>query len=300
MFRKINTVVAIVGIICLSSAIASASIIPAGYNGPVVIKLQSYAAATVYTSSGSAVGAGAVNALPQIPAGGGMVIPSGPYAGQTEDSWFIFKVTSIETPSTEQLWVSGKDGQELVGIAYGGVDVAVGVSGLAALTDGLHVDLYTQLAGTFNASHGSAYRTGYASYTGVTGGTLFLSADAIPGIGITTDLAAIDPLTFSGLLPTFSSRSLLARTDLYLDVQDGVGTDGSKFLPTPKTDIFGGGAFADLYATSSFILNNGLTVPIVGDWGFIGNDPVRGYVPEPATLGLLAIGGLALIRRRRR
>ena len=41
-------------------------------------------------------------------------------------------------------------------------------------------------------------------------------------------------------------------------------------------------------------LGNSLT-----SWGG-GIDEVRVYVPEPATLGLLVVGGLALLRRRRK
>jgi len=296
-------IIAFGGAICLLGATVNASIIDPSYTGPVVIKMQNYGVASVYRLGSSAVGDGNVNALPeQTPPAGAMTIPSGPYAGQTEDAWFIFKVTSIETPSTQQLWTSGQGGLELVGMAYGGVDVAVGLSGLAFLVDGLRVDLYTQSAGTFDASlgafQGTAGRTGYSTYTGITGGTLFFSADAVPGIGI-DDLKMFDPGTFGGALPPFSQRAMLGRTDLYLDVNNAVGTAGAMFLPTPKSDPFGGLANADLYAISTVINNDGKTVPLVGNWGFIGNDPVRGYVPEPATLGLLAFGAVVILRRRR-
>ena len=296
-----HRLVVLLAVLAVLGGVSSGAIIDPAYTGPVVIKMQNYDVATVYpvASTSTAVGFAAVNNIPgQTAPAGAMTIPAGTYIGQTEDVWFIFKVTSIETPSTKQLWTSGKDNQELVGMAYGGVDVAVGASGMAVLVDGLHVDLYTQLAGTFDAYLGTGGRTGYSTYTNVTGGTLFISADAVPGIGI-KDLKVFDSGTFGGVLPTFSQRAMLGRSDLYLNVDNAVGTAGSMFLPTLKTDFYGGWANTDLYAISSFIANDGTTVPQISDWGFISNDPVRGNVPEPATLGLLALGAVFILRRRR-
>ncbi len=300
----------VVGLILAVSGTAEAITFNQSYNGTIMIKLKNYDTGVSYPVS-SAVGIAAVDGIVgQTPATnawnglfGNPLIPAGyAYAGQAEDAWMALKVTSIETPGGTQLWSDGDGGQELVGMMYGLVDVAVGAGGMAVLSDGFNLDLYEQTAGIFNPALGTGGRTGFSTYTGATGGTNLLSAVAVPGIGI-NDLAALDPTTFGGQLPQFSHRSFVAQAGLYLDIISGPWDQ--LIAPNSWTDPWGGGAVADLFATANFVYNDGSTtggIPI-SDWDYLSNDPTRAYyVPEPLTMlavftGIAGLGGY--IRKRR-
>jgi hypothetical protein len=237
-----------------------------------------------------------------------------------EDAWGILTVTEIYksgTSSTDPaniLWLSGNGGKELTALFYGMVDNAVtqgAIMGQEVIqSQNFRYDLYENPAGSFAAvggqNQGSAGRVGFNQYNGITnvaGGVLSIQGLSIPGIGQITGSAGPDEFTASftpnvvgGVVqPTGSGTfgaliDLNAATALLQRDYAQFNTDG---MPLGADATANG----TTYPNDGTATQNGLPI---ANWTVLIEDPFRGNViPEPATLCLLAVGGLVALRRRR-
>jgi hypothetical protein len=330
--RWFTPVVAACLLLAVSSTGWSAIIFTQPYNGPVTLKFTGWDMGVVYAAPAGLVnGIGAVNTYE---AASGVVYPAasgGLYYSTNgsvvpvndpnrEDAWGILTVTEIYksgTSSTDPaniLWLSGNGGKELTAILYGMVDNAVtqgAIMGQEVIqSQNFRYDLYENPAGSFAAvggqNQGSAGRTGFNQYNGITnvaGGVLSIQGLSIPGIGQITGSAGPDELTASftpnvvgGVVqPTGSGTfgallALNAATALLQRDYAQFNTDG---MPL-GADLTANGT---TYPNDGTATQNGLPI---ANWTVLIEDPLRGNViPEPATLCLLAVGGLVALRRRR-
>jgi hypothetical protein len=271
------------------------------YGGALKIKIVALNNGAVYPSLGAAgtvvSGEAAVDAIAgQVPPAGGM---------PGEDSWGVAKVTTITTPAGDILWQDGDFDLQLTALFYGEVDFYVEQIDAANQRiggTGLSFALYedSTVGGTpYDPSPGSAARTALTAYTTVTDGTLVLSGVSVAGHIHMAGVAG-------GLATEFESRyntsSLTGDGDAFLQVTGG--RDAALF----DTDTFDplDGAYPKADLQLAWDTYPALVGPDPGDsggsdWLVEADDPIRGtYVPEPATLGLVAAGALALVRRRRR
>jgi len=329
----------VVSIVALGlTAAASANItLPSlgGYEGYVYFKFTSYNMATSYgTEPGSfTLGIDNVNDLPQLGyygAGasgdvyydrdGNSSLDSMFNDSLMEDGWGIFRITEIRAANSANtlLWQDdGKDGVEMLGIFYGMVDNAVyayptrfgGQSEIQS--QDVQYAIYINPAGSFAAANtgsltgagqGSYGRFGFDQYNGITnvaGGDLLLSGFSVAGgtSGFTNgdDVTDADVQFMSKLFPNASDNSVGGSYNTRISLTGGLWYDNF-YLGDPDA--------ADMSLQGTFILNDNADkfVNPVGNWNVQGNDPIRGYytnVPEPMTMGLLALGGLALLRRRK-
>ena len=315
--KKYTKLIAVVGLVLAVSGTASALSL-GGYRGPILIQYINYDMGATYTPQTIADGKAACNAAQVGTVTGSYTIPAGyTYAGEQEDAWAIFKVTNITTdnatPTT--LWTDGQDGEEIVGMLYGLVDV--GHFGPAAITvsDGYNLDMYVQSDGQYSELNtgvsgpmGSGGRVAFDRYEGVgydamgnalAGAELLLHADSVPG-----------SMDFSGL---FFSGETVSHTVSVVDAQSFLNASGGKWfdqgnIVTGRTwtqvpnSVPPNAVVADAYMVSGVVqydTNEG------GDWDYKSTDPVRmGYnpIPEPMTMFAvaMAISGLGGYMRRRR
>ena len=258
-----------------------------------------------------------LNAIQAGNAAGAMVIPAGyANAGLQEDTWGILQVTTIMTDpldgSTPQyIWQAGGS-TELVGIVYGGVDTAAfrsisgGTDTTTIQTTGFHVDLYLQPSGNFATANGPSDRLAFDQYKGVgysalgvpiVGSQLLMQMDSTPGFGM------IDPTQPGEQLGSFTTTSPIpgggaGTSNMFLDIMGG---DWQPLFEVPQfyfpnTDLrFGTSQDGDLFATTNIVPDQS------GVWSYTSDDPVRGnMVPEPATMVLVALGGLGVLFGRKR
>jgi len=320
----------LVGVVTLAMSLsATASLYD--YEGPVQFKLTSWDMGMIYTSqvsTGGVYGIDNVNKLSAIEfagagANGDVFYDSNGYStldgdmfneSLREDGWGIFRITEIRAmdSSSTILWSDGQGGVELMGIFYGMVDNVVIASGSPKASEifiqsqNIRYAIYENDWGTFasaetngltGAGQGSFGRTGFSEYNGITDGRLLLEGYSVRGQqdgfygqdGVEMEHAQF----LSWFTP---NADLTSGSGGY---QTRINLTGGDWYAYYKTDHMDG----DFQIQGTTADNSGADklVNPVGNWTVQDNDPMRGRysVPEPMTMSLLALGGLALLRRRK-
>jgi len=216
----------------------------------------------------------------------------------------VVDVTQILDPSNNVLWNKGQDGGFISGV-FDGLTVA-SVSGVAPNINvhgsGGLIDLYLNPS-PINAAQGisgyaaagggcAANQLCYNTVSNVAGGGVFLNLALVSGI--TTDPTQTIDATFTADTLPFAGTA-----NAYYDVTGGAFASTFHTLAQPSN--FGN---RDFFAQNTFCTNgqascNGTGV---GDWQLVSDDPIRGSVPEPGTLALLAAAllGLGFVGANRR
>ena len=321
-------------LLAVSSPAWAAITLRQAYNGPVTLKFTSWDMGVVYTPPAGLIDTTAnvnayevANGLVYPAAAGGLYYDTFGVASNNanynvamrEDGWGILAVTEIYKSGTDStdpaniLWMPNDGGKELTMLFYGMVDNAVapnGAGGVYIQSQGVRFDLYENPFGSFTAAtgqlQGSAGRIGFNQYNGITnaGGVLSLEGVTMAGIGKITGstgpdefLASFAPNVVGGVVqPTGSGTfgallELNAATALLQRDYDQFNTDG---MPLG----------ADLTANGTTVPNDGTATEnhqVIADWTVLNEDPFRGNViPEPATMVLVALGGLGVLFGRKR
>ncbi|MBE3096615.1 MAG: PEP-CTERM sorting domain-containing protein [Planctomycetes bacterium] len=294
------------------------------WSGPIVLHLTDYDMSTVYS--------GPAGIYPRIDTAAGLavftaaggIVSTAPGSVAGEDGWGVFTVDQILTgtvlgPNSIQatgtiLWSNGQDGAELVGMFYGlnDVNLRINVDGSQTVDSaGMLYDFYAQTLGTFNPNQGSAGRTGAGAYLtvggpgGVGGASNWVGGDAATGfIAPLTGVAPPNIEQKSGFDPTLAVPFAAGRADVFFDVTRG---DLGPGMPvTLDTNFFQGAdstgpTTADIYLAITTYANNPKNVPGGFDWTVTSSDPASTSVtPEPATMVLVALGGLGVLFGRKR
>ena len=234
-----------------------------------------------------------------------------------EDAWLVFRVKEITdnwfNGNTLYAWDTNTSVTEIVGMAYGLEDVAVGSAG-SILSDGYTIELWAQAAGNFDYLPGSSGRTDFDKYTGVgsPGGVgdsvLLWKATTSPDPNFGTPPGEIFDTGAPGI-PTFSHiAASTGRSDMYLVSVSGLWADGNvnngEVVPSTFLDLYSGG----LSVTKDGHIKSSVSFYIPetasADWLFFSEDPliVSYVVPEPLTM-LTVFGAVgcvgAYVRKRR-
>ena len=259
--------------------------------GDLKITFNAYDAGTINYPGTNNVHCTSVASCDAVPG-----IRKAPNAVGSEDTWGIFSVASITTLSTgENIYVSGQNGTYLTGIFGGIADTFVegftGNSGQTtrALGTGGWLRMYENST-NYNASFGPGARQGQFGYTGITDGSLYLSA--VFGAGV---YGGLPQYTY---LSEFTTNSYGGRSEGFLDVVGG--SAAAQFDTNLQVDPNQGRH--DLYLQTTFRPTINPNDP--ARWTVIAAgqaDGAIGEVPEPGSLALLGLGfaGLAGLRRRR-
>jgi len=223
-----------------------------------------------------------------------------------EDGWGIIHISSLGSINTgESVWdekTRNPDGVEFYGIYYGRIDDRIDTPGslstFSVRSQPVSFAIYMNPVGTFEAAggltQGASGRTGFDQYngiTGITGGTLILSGSVRDGeysftpdgdyANITSGNYVTRGFEFEdGEWCGLPSDSLLFQAGLSFNVSDGDWmTCGNGWVPA--ANVPGYDAPVDIIMTT---------------WGMT---TVYEHAPEPLTMSLLAVGALAVLRRRR-
>lgn len=280
----------LLAIILVVAGTAGADVIIGGQtipNGPLVMKYVNYDVGALYTvGNGLYVGDANLNALPQT-------APTGGRAG--EDSWAIFRVESISNANqTVTYYNRYTAAAEITGIVWGEKDTYLNQTGAgSSLTQdihgvGMHVAFFVDSSKNFDPTLGPSARAADGSYPTVTDGQLIWTFNSVAGWDV----------SFPGdeFFTTFRPNAGVGDTS----------ANGGMFAGLGSVPLFGTGAWnGDLDpngVASGVAARLDFTGAVGSDgWMVNSNDPVRlTLVPEPGTMAVLVLGGLALIRRRRR
>lgn len=279
---------------------------------PLYLHFNSVDVGPVY-NYGTATTEAAANAL-QATAAPGLQIPG-------EDAWGVAYVSNITNPNNSvTYWSAATSGTELTALFFGTRDQSISfVQGtqtyviggqtyrddtLQTFSNGFKFFIWEDSTPDYSNAGGPTARTGAYTYPTVSDGTLLLEAIGVAG----------KPNTIAG--------SGVVEHEAHVTYQMNV--TGSPFIAGVQSGS-GGSTYAqiadangDSIVTGTGFDNNGflfgaadiqidwtLTLPGLAQttpwWDLANQDPAQmTFIPEPATLTLLALGGLALLQRRRR
>jgi hypothetical protein len=227
-----------------------------------------------------------------------------------EDGWGIFKIETITNAATSgTVWsefINNAEGMEIYGIYYGRLDTKVvnSISGFGLVvieSQNVRFAIFANPIGTFDGvggvAQGSAGRTGFDQYTGITDGTLLLSGvvDALDskasfaydftvdkeGNSDNSRWSSTMALTGGEWLDRFGDYLLLADNLVPFEASDETG----------NWVMRGGGSMVGVM--------DGIGVAISMNTWDMTTVYTDGHAPEPMTMSLLAVGGVALLRRRK-
>jgi hypothetical protein len=237
--------------------------------------------------------------------------------GQTEDSWglaFLYQLSTGRTaadgsiqPQPGGLYYdnsAGDQGTWLVAMFYGGTDrqivlrtpAAGHVSDFQIVTTGTKIELWAVDKAALSALADPNLLLDY------TPGARTAPNQYIGWLDALSEANGERLLTGTSRYQFFNggvsdNGKFDGTSNIYFDVDPGSGAwdalAGSNYFPTPL--LSGGtGSNSDMFLTfaDQFSDTWGASSSDQGGWA--------GHAPEPATLGLLLVGGLAIIRRRRR
>jgi len=286
---------------------------------PLVFHFDSMDAGAVY-NYGTFLGIGAANgATIKGPVGGN------PAGGRlAEDAWGISSVTSItNADASVTYWDATTSLTELTTLFFGVVDQSISNTQVTPTVDrqisfatGFKFMMFEDAAKNYDATQGPAARAGVMAYPTVTDGTLILEAAGVPGI--------LDTLQTVPNTPVYADHGAdavlvwdSAAHNSVIQVQSGSGHAYASVADLDGDGIATGAGFANgAFATANPLVNADIRLdwtlwppgavpvppPVGGVWWDLANsDPAAmTYVPEPATMVLVALGGLGVLFRRKR
>ncbi len=251
---------------------------------------------------------------------------------QSEDGWFVFRVTSIQPGAGgSNLWSDGNGGKELVGIGYGMRDVAayVGPAGQTYIYGkGLTIDVYEQDHGQFDHTLGPNARINHTTYAnigtagGAAGANLLVRLETIgadpddPDAQIdmyVPSMPLINPQEDWEISWEFDGGT--GQSMMFADATAGVWGDDNlgngELVDGPFTDpVTRGTPFVTTDIAEAMIRARveanptNLDFSDKDDWYFISEDPINTTlaIPEPLTMVALfgSLAGLGGYIRKRR
>ena len=277
--RKFMTTLLILGVVVLMSASrASAFTILNDYAGPLEFKFSDFSDGTLYGSDSGGYG----------------------NADGVEDSFGIFKVSSIKNAIAQTLWFDGKDGEELTGMYYNIDDDFWTVTGSPITSTNIQsvngiIDVYLDASPDFNPSGGPGARSGATTYPTVTDGSLFLRLAMVPGIKYGNADTTDDHISYDVDID-FKTSTFTGDGAFYLDV---IGGSYASYFDSDAyclTDDSGNSVCRDFFGQFD------TEAPGSFDWLTNSEDPIAGarVIPEPATMALFASGMFGMLGTRLR
>jgi hypothetical protein len=311
-------------VVAVSSPASALSLTGYTTGAPLSFHFNSVDTGPFYALGGPYTTPAACN-LGQLVGGKGLINPGTglPWIAN-EDAWGIAKVSNITDPNDNTIvyWTAGPN-SELSAMFVGTWDQSVSVAYSAAgpgntydvaqdtYSNNFKVLLFEDATPDYNAVPGPAARNGAFSYPTATDGTLIFEAVGVKGLSnpLNAQLSPVEHTTTSTLRYDKGPDGIPGTADdtffkfikgsgsSYVEIADANG-DSVITGQAWNNNMFdlGGGVKADLYMSWT------LTEPVTGSlWDTAAQDPVEGnFVPEPATMALVALGGLGVLLRRKR
>jgi hypothetical protein len=302
--RKLAIALVVALSVLMVTSSASAFSFRFDYAGPVFMKLTGADAGTFYQFPPAqlATTRAAADAL--------AIAWTAPGGVGDEDSWGVFKITSIwtDTLSPQQLWGDGDNGEELTVMFYGLRDMYVDwdspgrIDSVDASVGNATLDFYLDPAQNYDADQaglGPLARTGLTSYPTVTDGAPFMRLDVAPGAHSLADEFNTEGLQTLLHANTTTISPFTADGFAFLNVVPGWGTHGHLFDTNRITTFLGTRVDMKMIFDAEPFLDPATGLPVVPTpttWTTAINDPIRANViPEPGTLVLLGLGLLSLV-----
>jgi hypothetical protein len=293
------TLLLIGGLVLGVGAQAQAIVFNQPYQGPISMKFINWDVGTLYSvPDGTYTGGAALDGLTQTP-------PPNSFNG--EDSWGVAMLTDIVGVNGNiPLWNWETAPYQVTALFHGEKDTYLKqtTDGSGNITQDIHgtgfeiawYEDYNKDLGdprdkyVSSSNVGTARRTSATTFEGATEGTLLWTLKSIPGFGPGTDefFTTFSPsgnIIFSqfnavgGMLADFTTLSV------------GTGAEN------PPNGFFLDSAGADWRIAFT---GTQMGTP-TGGFMVLSNDPITATaIPEPATLALVALGGLTVLFRRKR